>query len=115
MAALSRMAVHPRCNTANRFEDRAAHSLQSRLDEEIHMKKLVIVALFTFAAACSKKKPSCEDIFEHTKSIAPAEMKDMLERKKESAIEKCEKMSDEAKQCAADAKTMEDLQKCPRS
>ena len=80
------------------------------------MKKLMMFAfVLGLAAGCSKKKASCEDIFEHTKSLAPAEMREMLEQKKASAIEKCEKMSDEAKQCAADAKSMEDLQKCPRS
>jgi hypothetical protein len=79
-------------------------------------KKLMMFAFVTaLATGCSKKTPSCDEIFEHTKSIAPAEMRDMLEQKKESAIAKCEKMSDEAKRCAADAKSMEDLQKCPRS
>jgi hypothetical protein len=80
------------------------------------MKKLMMFAFVaTLAVGCSKKKASCDEIFEHTKSIAPAEMREMMEQKKESAIGKCEKMSDEAKQCAMDAKSMEDLQKCPRS
>jgi hypothetical protein len=80
------------------------------------MKKLMMFAFVTaLATGCSKKTASCDEIFEHTKSIAPAEMRDMLDKKKASAIEKCSKMSDEAKQCALDAKSMEDLQKCPRS
>ncbi len=80
------------------------------------MKKLMLFAFVTaLATGCSKKKPSCEDIYEHTKSLAPAEMREMFEKKKDSAIEKCEKLSDDAKQCAMDAKTMEDLQKCSRS
>ena len=33
---------------------------------------------------------------------------------REKAIGKCEAASDEAKQCALDAKSMEDLMKCPR-
>lgn len=80
------------------------------------MKKLMMLAFaLTLATACSKKTASCEDIFEHTKSLAPAELKEMLEKGKEKSIKKCEKMSDEAKRCAMDAKTMEDLQKCPHS
>jgi len=80
------------------------------------MKKLVMLALVgALAVGCSKKKASCEDVFEHTKSLMPAEMGQMLDKKKDSAIEKCEKLSDEAKQCALDAKSMEDLQKCPRA
>ena len=79
------------------------------------MKKLVMFAFVaTLATACSKDKPSCDKIFDHTKSLAPAEMRDMLEQQRSSAIEKCKKLSDEAKQCAMDAKTMEALQKCPR-
>jgi hypothetical protein len=72
------------------------------------------LALFG-GAGCSKKTPSCEDVFEHTKTLAPAEMREMFENSKPSALEKCAKLSDAAKQCAVDAKSMEDLQKCPRS
>lgn len=80
------------------------------------MKKMMFVVACVFASgACSKKKASCEDIFEHTKKLAPAEMQDMLEKKRAGAIEKCGKLSDEAKQCAMDAKSMEELQKCPRT
>jgi hypothetical protein len=80
------------------------------------MKKLMMFMFVSLlATACSKKAKSCEDIFEHTKSLAPPAMQEAMVSKKESAIAKCEKMSDEAKQCAGDAKTLEDLQKCPRS
>ena len=80
------------------------------------MKKLVMLSFVaTLAIGCSKKKPSCDDVFDHTKSLAPAEMREMFEKNRSSAIEKCGKMSDEAKQCAIDAKSMEELQKCPRS
>jgi hypothetical protein len=37
-----------------------------------------------------------------------------MEAKKDKSIAKCEKLSADAKKCAMDAKTMEDLQKCPR-
>lgn len=80
------------------------------------MKHLMMLAFVTaFAAGCSKKTPSCEELYEHTKSLAPPEMREMMDKQKDKAIEKCSKMSDEAKKCAADAKSMEDLQKCPRS
>ena len=80
------------------------------------MKKLMMFAFVAaLAAACSKEKPSCEAVFDHTKSLAPAEMREMFENNKASALEKCAKLSDEAKQCAMDAKTMEALQKCPRA
>jgi hypothetical protein len=69
----------------------------------------------SLTAACSKKKASCEEVFAHTRSLAPEGMREAMEAQKESALGKCEKMSDEAKQCAMDAKTLEDLQKCPRS
>lgn len=81
------------------------------------MKKLM---MFAFAAtlattACSKDKtPSCEDVFNHTKKLAPAELQDMMEKSRAQAIEKCGKLSAEAKQCAMKASTLEELQKCPR-
>ena len=79
------------------------------------MKKLFMLAFVaSLAVGCGKKKASCEDVFEHTKSLAPAELRESMDAKKDRAIEKCGKMSDEAKQCALDAKTFEDLQKCPR-
>ena len=80
------------------------------------MKKLAVLAFVTmFAVGCSKKEASCDDVFDHTKSLAPAEMHDMLEKNRTSAIEKCNKLSKEARQCALDAKSMEALQKCPRT
>jgi hypothetical protein len=75
----------------------------------------ITCALTLAATGCSKKTASCEEIFEHTKSLAPEELKPMLEQSKAGAIEKCGKMSDEAKKCAMDAKSFADLQKCPRS
>lgn len=80
------------------------------------MQKLMMFAfVVSLGTACSKKTASCEDIFAHTKSLAPEEMRAAMDAQKEKAIGKCEKMSDEAKQCAMAAKTMEDLQNCPRS
>ncbi|MGN6107666.1 MAG: hypothetical protein ACTHU0_21330 [Kofleriaceae bacterium] len=77
------------------------------------MMKFWIACVFAAVAATGcKKTPSCEEVFEHTKSLAPDEMKQLLEGQKENAIGKCEKMSDDAKKCAMDAKSMADLQKC---
>lgn len=78
------------------------------------LKMMTFSIAIALSTACSKKAASCEDIYEHTKSLAPPEMREMFEKKKASAIEKCSKLSDGAKQCAMDAKTMEELQKCPR-
>lgn len=81
------------------------------------MTKLLSLAfLSTLAfAGCSKKEPTCEDVFDHTVSLMPAELKDQAAQGKDKALAKCEKMSPEAKKCALDASSMEDLMKCPRS
>jgi hypothetical protein len=68
----------------------------------------------TGAAGCGKKSGSCEEVFEHIKSLTPAEMRDLLDKTKDGAIEKCKSMSEEARSCALAAKSMEDLQKCPK-
>ena len=48
------------------------------------MKHLMMFAFVTaLAAGCSKKTPSCEEIYEHTKSLAPPEMRDMMDKQKE--------------------------------
>ena len=79
------------------------------------MKQLILSVLFI--AACKKDGTSCEQLFEHTVSIMPAEMQSQMkdDKAKAKAIEKCEKLSPEARQCAADAKSIEDLMKCPKS
>jgi len=80
------------------------------------MKTIILSCLASLALAggCSKKSGSCEDIFDHTVSLLPAEMKDKMSGQKADAIAKCEKMSPEARKCAADASSLEDLMKCPR-
>ena len=65
-------------------------------------------------AACSKSAPDCEKIFDKTVSFMPADMQEQLKASKDGAIAKCEKASPEAKQCAADATTAEELMKCPK-
>ena len=77
------------------------------------MKKLIVSILFI--VACKKGGSQCEQIFDHTVSLMPAEMQSKISGDKAKAIEKCEKLSPEARQCAADAKSLEDLMKCPKS
>ena len=81
------------------------------------MTKLLSFALVTIIAAtgCSKKSSECEQVFDHTVSLMPAELKDKAAGNKDKAIEKCEKASPEARKCALDASSMEDLMKCPRT
>ncbi len=82
------------------------------------MKKLMslaLVSLFALGTGCSKKEASCEDIVDHTISIMPAELKDKVAGDKPKAVAKCEKLSPEAKKCAMDAASMEDLMKCPHT
>jgi hypothetical protein len=77
---------------------------------------LSFVALVSASlGACSKKGSECEQVFDHTLSLMPAEFKDKAAEGKDKAIAKCEKMSPEARKCALDAASMEDLMKCPRS
>lgn len=74
-----------------------------------------LLCVLSLATGCSKKEPSCGDIVDHTISIMPAEFKDKVAADKDKAIEKCEKLSPEAKKCAMDAASMEDLMKCPKT
>ena len=79
------------------------------------MKTIIFSCLLSLASTgCSKKSGgSCEDIVDHTVSLLPSEMKDKMADGKADAIAKCEKMSPEARKCAADASSLEDLMKCP--
>jgi hypothetical protein len=74
------------------------------------MKLLVSLLLVTMAATDS----SCEAVYEHTLSLIPDAMKTGMADKKADAIAKCEKLSPEARKCALDASSLEDLMKCPR-
>ena len=80
-----------------------------------NMKHIVIASLvsLTLGAGCSKKS-QCEEIFDHTVSLLPAELKDKVAASKSDAIGKCEKLPEESKKCALAAQSMEDLMKCPK-
>jgi len=80
------------------------------------MKNLLLPSLLavTLVTGCKKKAPSCDDVVDHTLSLMPAEMQGKLKADKSEAIAKCEKMSPDARKCALDAKSIEDLMKCPR-
>jgi hypothetical protein len=77
------------------------------------MLKTIIIASLLFTG-CKKSSSQCEDVYDHTMSLVPDELKDKMSGSKDDAIAKCEKMSPEARQCALDAKEMGDLMKCPR-
>lgn len=76
------------------------------------LSSLLVMSLAT--TACSKKQSSCEAVVDHTLSLMPPEMQGKLKDGKADAIAKCQKMSPEARQCALDAKSLEDLMKCPK-
>jgi hypothetical protein len=81
------------------------------------MKTMFLASLLAAAlgGGCSKKSDSsCEAVYEHTLSLVPDGMKQSMEGKKADALAKCEKLSPEARQCALDATSLEDLMKCPR-
>lgn len=80
------------------------------------MKNLLLPSLLALSlvAGCKKKQPSCDEVFDHTLSLMPAEMQGKLKDGKADAVAKCEKMSPEARRCALDAKSLEELMKCPR-
>jgi hypothetical protein len=76
------------------------------------LKHIILIGVLS-VGACSKKS-QCEEVFDHTVSLLPAEMKDKVAASKSEAIGKCEKLSPEAQKCALDAKALEDLMKCPK-
>jgi hypothetical protein len=80
------------------------------------MKNLMLPTLLaaSLLSGCKKKQPSCDDVVAHTVSLMPPEMQGQLKAGKADAIAKCEKMSPDARRCALDAKSLDDLMKCPR-
>lgn len=82
------------------------------------MKHILLSSLLSMSllAGCKKSGGSeCEQVFDHTVSLMPAEMQGKLKEGKADAIGKCEKMSPAARKCALDAKSMDDLMQCPRN
>jgi hypothetical protein len=79
------------------------------------MKHILLSSLLAVSllAGCKKSGSDCEKVFDHTVSLMPAEMQGKLEDGKADAIAKCEKMSPEARKCALDATSLEELMKCP--
>jgi len=79
------------------------------------LNKMIVSCVMSvvIATGCSKKAGSCEEIFDHTLSLLPAEMKDQMAGQKEKALAKCEKLSPESRKCAADASSLDELMKCP--
>jgi len=80
------------------------------------MKTLIVSTVLSLALVAGCKKGSqCEQVFDHTVSLLPAEMKGKLESGRADAIAKCENASPEAQKCALDASSLEELMKCPKS
>jgi hypothetical protein len=76
------------------------------------MKHIILSALVSVSLLGCKKGSPCEQVVDHTLSLMPDELKSKLP--KDDAIAKCEKLSPEARQCALDASSLEDLMKCPK-
>ena len=106
LAALPALAVTP-----SRIRGLAA-ARALHIAGRMTIKMMLLSAVL--AAGCSKKGSTCEDVYDHTVSLVPAELQSKMAGKKEDALAKCEKLSPEARQCAMDASSMEDLMKCPR-
>lgn len=75
---------------------------------------LVGMALaLSITTGCSKSGGgSCEEVFAHIKDLAGKDLGDMMDKSKDAAIAKCEKLPPEARECAMKATSMEELQKC---
>ncbi|MBA3392300.1 MAG: hypothetical protein H0T89_06635 [Deltaproteobacteria bacterium] len=81
------------------------------------MKTIILSSLvfLSLVSGCKKSGSECDQVFDHTVSLMPAEMQGKLKENKADAIAKCEKLSPEARKCALAAKTVDDLMKCPRT
>jgi hypothetical protein len=79
------------------------------------MRNVICSLLFVAAATGCSKGSDCDKIFDKTLSWVPAEMQDQVKEHKDEAIAKCEKMSPEAKECAANATSMAELRKCAKN
>jgi hypothetical protein len=109
LAALPALAAAPTRSRAVALA-RASQSARSMTNKMIVSCLMSIV----IAAGCSKKSGSCEEVYDHTVSLLPAEMKDQMAGQKEQAIAKCEKLPEEARKCAMDASSLDELMKCPK-
>jgi hypothetical protein len=65
-------------------------------------------------AGCAKKEASCDAVFEHVKSLAPPDMRDMIEATKDGAQAKCEKMTVEQRKCVLDASDLTQVAACKK-
>ena len=79
------------------------------------MKTLILSTILStlLVTGCKKKGSECEQIVDHTMQLLPPELQAKLKDGRADAIAKCEKSSPEARKCASEAKSIEDLMKCP--
>jgi hypothetical protein len=80
------------------------------------MKNLLLPSLLAVSllTGCKKKQPSCDEVVDHMMSMMPPELQSKLKGDRATSLAKCEKLSPESRKCAFDAKSLEELMKCPR-
>lgn len=76
----------------------------------------LLVASLSITAACGKKQSAenCNDVVDHTLSIFPDEIKEKINKDRDKAIAKCEKLPVEKRQCILDAKDMAGVMACDK-
>ncbi len=81
------------------------------------VSSLVLALALTAATltGCSSKDASCDKVVDHTLELMPKEMAAAVGSNRDAMVKQCkDKLSKAERNCAASAKSMEDLQKCKR-
>jgi hypothetical protein len=85
------------------------------------MKRTMIGVAFVGASllvwgvsGCGKKEASCDAVFEHVRDLAPADMRDMLDASKDSALAKCETLSLAQRKCILEADDLAEVSACKK-
>lgn len=65
---------------------------------------------------CGKKQASCDAVFDHVRSLAPAEMRDLIDANRDSGVARCEAQLDvEQRTCILAADDLTEVAACKRS
>jgi hypothetical protein len=89
--------------------------MPSNMKINLFFGSVLAITIASAPVGCNKKdEASCDAVFDHIKSLAPEEMREMLDKTKEAAIAKCEAMSADERKCALDSKSMIELQACKK-
>ncbi len=85
------------------------------------MKKTLIGMGFVAAAlgvwgagGCGKQEASCDAVFDHVRSLAPVEMRDMFDSSKDSALAKCESLTVAQRKCILAADDLAEVSACKK-